>query len=378
MNLVRRSQPHSLAIASRPIVRRIFNSGNIPQTLARFESYLLYKNFSKHTRTKYLFVVRQFLEFLGDKPFTAAKKPEYLAYFAMLSEKGLRAQSIQNSHYALRAFSKSLRLSGQIPVSVPHSVLIRKAPKRLPHAKSVEEIERLIAAGGSLRNTALLELGYAAGLRVSELSALRCEDLELRARSLTVRDGKGGKDRIALFGRKAAAAIEHYLAGRKHGPVFVAEPRKQRGSLKFIDGHKRAYWIAYWRSRDANGKWKMHCDRIGSYEELLTKERARLALDAYLAKKLPAQPNRIAEKGLSTKAIWRIVTQAAKRAELTGVHPHTLRHSFASHLLNAGADLRSIQELLGHETVVTTQKYLHIAQAPLIATHAKFHPREAM
>jgi site-specific recombinase XerD len=376
MNLIRRSQPQALAIPShnRPLVRRIFDASNIPQTLARFESYLLYKNFSKHTRTKYLFVVRQFLEFLGDKPFTAATKPDYLAYFEMLSNKGLRAQSIQNFHYALRAFSKSLRLSGQIPVSIPHSVLIRKAPKRLPHAKSIEEIESLIAAAGSLRNAALLELGYAAGLRVSELSALRCEDVELKARSLTVRDGKGGKDRIALFGRKAAAAIEHYLAGRKHGPVFVAQPRKQRGGV--FRNHS-GVWYGQWRETDRKGNRVMRNVRLGDYE-LPTKERARLALDAYLADKLPAQSSAIPEKGLSTKAIWRIVTQAANRAGLTGVHPHTLRHSFASHLLNAGADLRSIQELLGHETVVTTQKYLHIAQAPLIATHAKFHPREAM
>ncbi len=375
MNLVRRSQPHSLAVpSSRPLVRRIFNSSNINQTLARFESYLIYKNFSKHTRKKYLFVVRQFLEFLGEKSFAAAKKLDYLAYFEMLSNKGLRAQSIQNSHYALRAFSKSLRLSGQIPVSIPHSVLIRKAPKRLPHAKSIEEIESLIAAAGSLRNTALLELGYAAGLRVSELSALRCEDVELKARSLTVRNGKGGKDRIALFGRKAAAAIEYYLAGRKRGPVFVAQPRRQRGGL-WRDRH--GTWFGQWRETARNGKHVMRTVRLGDYE-LPTKERARIALDAYLADKLPAQPGVIPENGLSTKGIWRIVSDAAKRAGLTGVHPHTLRHSFASHLLNAGADLRSIQELLGHETVVTTQKYLHIAQAPLIATHAKFHPREAM
>ena len=78
MNLIRRSQPHSLAIPShnRPLVRRIFNASNIQQTLTRLESYLLYKNLSKHTRTKYLFVVRQFLEFLGDKPFNLARAPQ--------------------------------------------------------------------------------------------------------------------------------------------------------------------------------------------------------------------------------------------------------------------------------------------------------------
>jgi len=200
---------------------------------------------------------------------------------------------------------------------------------------------------------------------------LRVKDIDFQTRELTVRNGKGGKDRIALFGRKAAAAIEHYLAGRKAGPVFVAEPRRQRGGI-FRD--RTGVWFGQWRETDRKGKRVMRTVRLGDYE-LPTKERARIALDAYLADKLPASKEPIPERGLTARAIERMVAKAAKRAGLTGVHPHILRHSMATHCLNRGMDIRHVQELLGHTSLVATQKYLHVATARLQDVHKRCHPR---
>jgi site-specific recombinase XerD len=362
------AQPFSLAAPQCALVRRIFDHS---QTIERFDRYLQAVNVSPHTRTAYTFTARKFGEFLGSKSFAAVGKTDVRAFIATLYDRQLAAGTLQNALYALRSLYKFLRLGSQVLTSAPHYVQTRKLPKRLPHAKSEAEIDRLIAAGGSLRSMALLELGYAAGLRVSELSALRCEDVDLKGRSLTVRNGKGGKDRIALFGRKAAAALEMYLDGRKSGPVFVAEPRRQRGGI-FRD--RTGVWYGQWRETDRKGKRVMRTVRLGDYE-LPTKERARIALDAYLADKLPAEPIVIPERGLSTKAIWRIVTQAAKRAGLTGVHPHILRHSMGTHCLNRGMDIRHVQELLGHTSLVATQKYLHVATAKLQDVHKRCHPR---
>ena len=186
-----------------------------------------------------------------------------------------------------------------------------------------------------------------------------------------MRQGKGGNDRIALFGQKAAASLQTYLGDRQTGPLFVPDPHRQRGGV-FRD--RSGAWWGQWRET-VKGKRVMRSVRLGDYE-LPTKERAQRTLEVFLADKLPkTEPT--ATRGLSRKAIWRIVTQAAKRAGIAGVHPHTLRHSMATHCLNRGMDIRFVQELLGHSSLVATQKYLHVATAKLQETHKRFHPREA-
>lgn len=116
----------------------------------------------------------------------------------------------------------------------------------------------------------------------------------------------------------------------------------------------------------------MRTVRLGDYD--LTRESARTALDTYLADKLPHDKPEQPQRRLSTRQVLRIVVDAAKRAGLTGMHPHTLRHSCATHCLNRGMDIRHVQELLGHTSLVATQKYLHVATAQLQGIHTKFHP----
>jgi len=278
---------------------------------------------------------------------------------AGLMAKNRLPSTLSNALFALRSLYKFLELGSQVRTSVPRFIATRKLSTRLPHAISEEEIEELIDATRTLRDRAIIELGYASGLRVSELAKLRVEEVNLRARSLIVRQGKGGKDRIGLFGGKAAESLAAYLGNRQSGPLFLPERRKQRGGV-----HRNRYgvWYGQWRERGA-----MKNVRLGDYD-LPTRERARLALAAFLRCKLPA--SRTASRALTTRSILRIVVAAAKRAGISGVHTHTLRHSCATHLLDRGVEIRFVQELLGHSSLVATQKYLHVSMARLRKVHS--------
>ncbi len=193
-----------------------------------------------------------------------------------------------------------------------------KKAQRIPGTLTEEEIGRLLAAaeGGdarALRDRALLELFYSSGLRVSELAALTLQQIDLEHGFVRV-FGKGSKERVVPVGGKAATALATYVAaGRPH---FV---RTKTGSQLFLNKNGAA---------------------------------------------------------LSRVALWMIVKKYAKRAGITkNVKPHGLRHSFATHLLTGGADLRAIQEMLGHASIATTQIYTAVEPQRLLDHHAKFHPR---
>lgn len=193
-----------------------------------------------------------------------------------------------------------------------------KRVRRVPGMLSAEEVEKLLAAprGGdafALRDRALLELFYASGLRVSELAGLLLQQVDLDNGYLRV-FGKGAKERVVPVGGKAVEALRIYLAAGR--PAFVKD---KTGSALFLS------------------------ERGGP---------------------------------LSRKTLWYLVQKYAATAGITrGVKPHQLRHSFASHLLGGGADLRAIQEMLGHANLATTQIYTAVEEKRLVEQHAKFHPR---
>lgn len=348
-------------------IRRIFNND---QLIERFGRWLLVCGKAENTRINYLVSAKQFSKFLVNKPLTAATKEDVRTWMFSLYAKHLAATTIQRHLDALRVLFDCLQLGDQVRVSVPRFILRRKIPVRLPQAKTEEEIERLIAAARTLRDRAIIELGYASGLRVNELANLRIENLNLKARSLTVRQGKGGNDRIGLFGTPAAAALRDYLGNRTTGRLFLQHPHRQRGGVWF--DRRWHIWFGQWRETDDSGKRVMRTVKLGDYD-IPNRERARIALDAYLSGKLPKEePD---DKPMGKKGVYRVIVAAAKRAGIDGVHPHTLRHSCATHCLNHGMDIRHVQELLGHTSLLATQKYLHVATANLQATHAKFFPR---
>jgi site-specific recombinase XerD len=356
---------------ARPLRRRSFANEVLAE---KFDQYLMVVKFSPHTRERYGCWVKQFGAFLDGKNFAAVKSLEVSAFLGTLHDRNLEKSTIASALYALRSFYGFLQLGDQVLISAPRQLQVTKISKRLPHALSLAEIKRILRAAGTPRNRALLELAFASGLRVSELANLRVEEVNLRARTLMVREGKWGRDRLALFGRPAAAALRAYLGDRTSGFVFQPDPRRQRGGVSMDRWHT---WYGQWAETDERGKRVVRTVRLGDYE-IPTKERARLALDAFLRGKLPLAPTKKAppERRLSPRSILRMVVKVAARAKIgKRVGVHTFRHSFATACLNGGMDLRHIQSLMGHTTLTWTQKYLHVSMDRLKKIHTKFLKR---
>ena len=252
---------------------------------------------------------------VGPGSLTLAHLHDFLAHRKRL---GLAAASIKLEVVALKIFFRWMAARGRIPHDPAEVLPLPRIERYLPSTLNAPDVERLLGAVDTtvplgLRDRAMIELLYASGLRASELVGARLENLDLDTRMIRV-TGKGGKTRIVPIGSKACEAIRLYL--EKERPIFVS---KRTGSHVFLSRHG---------------------------------------------------------KGLTTVRLWQIVKATAKRAGLdTDVYPHLLRHSFATHLLGGGADLRIIQEMLGHADISTTQIYTHVEQGRLKAVHRQFHPR---
>ena len=292
-----------------------------------FLDYLTYeRNVSGNTVSAYRDDLESFVSFLCNDYLVLGRdqldlrRVDHLtvrSYLGHLARRKLSRSSMARHLSALRSFFKYLMREAVVETNPARTVATPKREKPLPAVMQPAEVALLIeqpdgAEKLGLRDRAFLELLYASGLRISELVGVDIDDLELRGRLVKVH-GKGSKERIVPFGTKAEEALRAWVAVRGE---LVRDPDEQ------------AVFVNY------------RGDRI-------TARSVRRLFDGYLRK-------------------------AALRA---GISPHTMRHSFATHLLNAGADLRSIQELLGHASLSTTQKYTHLNDWQLIAVYKKAHPR---
>jgi tyrosine recombinase XerC len=294
-----------------------------------FLDYLTYeKNASINTVEAYRDDLESFVSFLSNDYLTLSRESldlttlDHLAirsYLAHLNRRQLSRSTTARHLSALRSFFRFLVREGVVSSNPARTVATPKKEKYLPAVLQSSDIAALFEQPDTskplgLRDRAWLELLYASGLRVSELVGIDLEHMELRARLLRVR-GKGSKERIVPFGSKAEEAIRAWLEVRG---TLLRESHDEEEPL-FVN-HRG--------------------------QRITTRSIARL-LDKY-------------------------VTAAALKS---GISPHTLRHSFATHLLNAGADLRTIQELLGHVSLSTTQKYTHLNDWKLIEVYKKSHPK---
>ena len=239
-------------------------------------------------------------------------------YLAERKRAGLAASSIKLIVVALKIFFRFLAGRGALMRDPSEALTLPRIERYLPETLNEMQVEQLIdaidtKAPHGLRDRAMIELLYASGLRISELANARLENLNMEERILRV-TGKGNKTRLVPVGRSACDALAAYISTER--PKFV---KRRSGS------------------------------------------------EIYLS-----------ERGtkLTTMRIWQIVKKHAKHSGLeTNIYPHLLRHSFATHLLGNGADLRIIQEMLGHADISTTQVYTHVDQQRLKAVHRQFHPR---
>ncbi len=291
--------------------------------LDAFLYYLSYDcNLSRNTCEAYKNDLTAFGAFLSAEGISSVQDvtPDHLRRFLDRgAEDALAPKTIDRRTSCLRMFHRFLHAEGRIPTD-PSAFLDPPARSSyLPNYLSAEEVDAMITAIPSSgtkfaqRDRVIMELLFGCGLRVSELCDLKQQSLKLKSRFLWVR-GKGDKERIVPLGDIAFTAVEEYRAGEY---------------LSLKSGHSKDWFIL---------------SRSG--------------------------------RRLDRHAVFRIVTDLAALVGLEGkVSPHTLRHSFATELVGGGADLRSVQELLGHANIVTTEIYTHVDNARLKGAHKKFHPR---
>ena len=241
------------------------------------------------------------------------------------TDPGLAPTSLRRRAAAIRSFYRFAFGEGLIPNDVAAHLDLPRMPRLLPETLTVAEVERLLDAAGSpepddprLRDRTLIELLYAAGLRISEALRLDLEDVSLDGAFVRV-IGKGDKERLVPIGEVAIDVLRIWIAGQRAGLVAAHHVEPIRGGPLFVGGR--------------GGR-------------------------------------------LSRQQAWSAVKRAAAAAGLSDrVSPHTLRHSFATHLLEGGADLRIVQELLGHASISTTQLYTHVTGERIREVYARAHPR---
>ena len=355
---------------------------NCDNRVALIEDFLIFgrqRGYSAHTQRSYREAVTDFFDFFRDADLRTIKPREIGQWLHWLMNQGKKRNTLTARLYAIRAFFDRAVLLDVVPSNPARLVPIRPYNRPLPKFLGEREVVRLINAGESLRDRAILEVFYATGCRVSEVSGMNIENISWSERTVRV-IGKGNKERLVPLGRKAINVLRKYLKKRTQGPVFVSTEEwhcTQHGGLSLQCGK---YWYAYWREA-RKGKRKLHGKYIGTIEEIPTRELARVEATQYLTAKdgvlgrhtFPRQ--NIPTARLLRREITRLLAKAAKRAGLPHVHPHMLRHSFATHLLEHGADLITIRDLLGHSSIMTTQIYVSVTKRHMEEALRKFHPR---
>jgi integrase/recombinase XerD len=337
-----------------------------------FDRYQMARGQSANTLRAYHESVAEFLASLGSESVLEADRKAIRLYQSALMERGLCASTISLRTAALRAFFKFLAVTGLTRGQNPTLLLShRKLPRRLPRVLTVAEVEKLIAAAQSPVEAAIVEVLYATGVRVSELCALRFENVDFGERVIRVKKGKGGRDRDVLFGSKAADALRRYLDRRK--PKFLFEVLPGVGKVYRIGNGrpngKRKYWMGVFVDKVEHRPKTRY---IGKVSDLPTSEDAMRAFRRLLEEEpgfRPALP-----RPYSARGIRQIISALAARAGIGHVHPHQLRRAFAVHLLEGGADLRVIQELMGHSLLSTTSIYTSLSAVNLKEIHTRCHP----
>ncbi|MFV9689631.1 MAG: site-specific tyrosine recombinase XerD [Desulfobacteria bacterium] len=288
----------------------------------RFTDFLVVeKGLSLNTLEAYTRDLTRYLLFLkrkGVSNISDSDTVHILRYLIALHKEGLSARSRARQVVTLRGFYRFLNDEGILKANPALMIDIPKWLQNLPDFLQLDEVEKLLAAPDrktplGMRDSAMLELLYAAGLRVSELITIRSQAINIDAGFVKIL-GKGSKERIVPVGFTALKQIEEYL-------------KTARGRL--LKGRKSTY---------------LFVNRSGNC--------------------------------LTRQGFWKLLKRYAAKVNIEkNVYPHTLRHSFATHLIERGADLRSVQTMLGHVDIATTQIYTHVARERLKEIHAKYHPR---
>lgn len=331
------NQPHQSPVSTK--IQQFLNHisverGLSPKTVEAYESDL----------TKYANWLREARKINDVNEITQLDIEEYVR---AMSSQSLGPRTIARRIASIHEWNKFMLSNAQIASDPSAEVKAPKQAEHLPDVLSISEVERVIdAAGGfgstdavSLRDRALVEFLYATGARVSEAVGLKFEDIDL-AESVVRLSGKGQKQRLVPIGKCAVSALRDYLD--KARPILASRAQKSQATAESQV------------KSSSNSSSNASSKSANSHMIFLNKR----------------------GKALSRQSAWEVISRAGKMAKIgKELHPHTLRHSFATHLISGGADVRTVQELLGHASVTTTQIYTHVSPDALMEAYVMSHPR---
>jgi len=332
--------------------------------LSGFANYVAVRGLSPQTVRTYVETVERFVEQMGSASVAEADRSVIRSFLGNLLSRGCSSNTISKQTFALRAFFRFVQLSGLTKHNPTLMLSQRKIPRRIQRVLTIDEIDRLIAAAQNPVEAAVVEFLYATGVRVSELVAVRLENIDFATGVARVKKGKGGKDRIVLFGRKADAALRKMIERRPPVAGFLFEAPSRCGCIR----KEHTHWSGFYY----DGERVQRYVRIGTFSDLPTRADARWAFDRILAVSPGYRPR--PPRPYTDRAIRLMVAHMGIRAGIGRVYPHALRRACATHLLEGGADLRVIQDLLGHERVTTTALYTSLSPKNLKEIHTRCHP----
>ena len=296
------------------------NTTIVSRAVADFLGHLRGRNFSVHTIKAYRSDLAEFSAYAGPRGWSDIDHIAIRGFLSQLYAKGLGKTSVARALAAVRSLYRWLAQEGVVEQNPAKLVATPKLPKKLPRVPTIEEMNSVLngqmpeVAAFPKRDLLMLELLYGCGIRNSELTGINLDDLRLSAEAILIR-GKGKKERYVPFGEAVKNALVAYLPARE---AALAEAHKNTAAL------------------------------------LINRRGGRL----------------------TTRSVGRIIKKIAVAKGLSpDVHPHTLRHAFGSHMLEEGADLRAIQELLGHERLATTQRYTQLSMKHVLQVYDQTHPR---
>jgi integrase/recombinase XerC len=337
------------------------------ELVRRFERWLVVQGYSEETQRFYIRAAAAFGRYMGKASLVDTTHFDVRDYLGYGARRGLIRFTLKHELHALRVFFDFMNMGGLMPWAPPRFVKIRTPIARVPRYLTEQQIQRVFDAARDARERAILELLYGSGVRPGELVSIRVEDVDFSARRILVHGKRGA--RYVLFGKSAGAALRKYLQGRASGFAFADGRPGQR--LCTYPGSTGG-WRCQWKVYDEAGR--LVCRRRAFLGEKLKLTRA----EALAKFKRLASPSDLSRKPgarqLSAAAIGSTLKHIGRRAGIL-LSAYKLRHSFATHMLDRGADVRVIQELLGHERLSSTQVYTHVSKANLSESFRRCHPR---